>query len=134
MPASIKSLTRELARYCRQQGFKAFKPYNAGMIADTVRLMYAFHDSDPVLEEEATEIRGDGSEPRTKARQWRRLPYHGIHNRGFRSVYLLEKPVDGLQADSQVGFWEFRNPNVSRYCHFLHSPDPLFPTLRTDEK
>lgn len=89
--------------------------------ADTVRLMYAFHESDPVLEEEATEVLSDGTaaggsslHSRTaKSRQWRRLPYHGVHQRGYRSVYLLEKPGHGLQADSQIGFWEFRNPNVS---------------------
>lgn len=65
---------------------------------DTVRMLYAYHDRDPMA-----------GEP---------LPYHGSQ-RGARSVFLLERVPreDALPRDTLT--WDLRNPAVSVLLPFF---------------
>ncbi|XP_034251618.1 MOXD1 homolog 2 [Thrips palmi] len=81
--------THTVLRFRRK--YDTCDPHDFKITNDTVRMLYAYHDRDPV-----------GSEP---------LPYHGSQ-RGARSVFLLERVPreDALPRDTLT--WDLRNPAV----------------------
>jgi hypothetical protein len=69
-----------------------------------MRLLYAYYSDDPT--------------PRPGSKLGA-LSYHGPTQRGFRSLYLMEKVNLEEPLPRDVLFWDLRNPAVSTTVHLL---------------
>jgi len=65
---------------------------------DTLRILYAYHSDDPIL--------------RTGTK-FGTLSYHGTAQRGFRTMYLMERINLEKPVPRDLLFWDLKNPVVS---------------------